>query len=151
MEKYPAREETRTTALTTTNSNYGPSVNKTSQKAQQPRVCFVLFCFFKGCICSVWRFPGYGLNRAAATGLHHSHSNARSKPGLRPTPQLTTMPDPQLTDRSQGANLRPHGCESSSQPTEPGRDLSRLRSLNYNIFKTACPTEARVTLPRTSP
>ena len=27
-----------------------------------------------------------GLIRAVAAGLHHSQSNARSKPGLRPTP-----------------------------------------------------------------
>ena len=32
--------------------------------------------------------------RAAAASLHHSHSNAESKPYLQPTPQLTAMPDP---------------------------------------------------------
>ena len=31
---------------------------------------------------------------AAANGLHHSHSNARSKPHLQPTPQLTVISDP---------------------------------------------------------
>ena len=31
---------------------------------------------------------------AVATGLYHSHSNARSKLCLRPTPQLTQTPDP---------------------------------------------------------
>ena len=33
---------------------------------------------------------------AAATGLHHSHSNSntRSELHLRPTPQLMAMPDP---------------------------------------------------------
>ena len=31
---------------------------------------------------------------AAAAGLHHSQSNARSKPCLQPTPQLTVTPDP---------------------------------------------------------
>ena len=35
-----------------------------------------------------------GQIRAAAAGLPHSHSNATSKPRLRPTPQLTAMPDP---------------------------------------------------------
>ena len=34
---------------------------------------------------------------AVATGLHHSHSNARSKPHLPPTEQ------------DQGSNLQPHG------------------------------------------
>ena len=31
---------------------------------------------------------------AAAAGLHHSHSNAGSKPCLRPTPQLMAPPGP---------------------------------------------------------
>ena len=31
---------------------------------------------------------------AIAAGLHHSHSSARSKPRLRPTPQLTAKSDP---------------------------------------------------------
>ena len=31
---------------------------------------------------------------ATAAGLQHSNSNARSEPGLRPTPQLTASPDP---------------------------------------------------------
>ena len=35
-----------------------------------------------------------GLIRVVATGLRHSHSNARSKPRLRPTPQLMAMSDP---------------------------------------------------------
>ena len=35
-----------------------------------------------------------GLIGALAAGLHHSHSNATSKPSLQPTPQLTAMPDP---------------------------------------------------------
>ena len=35
-----------------------------------------------------------GRIRAAADGLCHSYSNARSDPCLRPTPELTAMPDP---------------------------------------------------------
>ena len=35
-----------------------------------------------------------GLIRATAASLGHSHSNAGSKPHLRPTPQVTAMPDP---------------------------------------------------------
>ena len=62
----------------------------------------VLFCF-------VLFFLGFPLFRAApatyggsqardqigaaATGLHHSHSNAESETHLRPTPQLTATPD----------------------------------------------------------
>ena len=33
-----------------------------------------------------------GRIRAAAAGLHHGHSNARSEPHLRPTPPLTATP-----------------------------------------------------------
>ena len=36
--------------------------------------------------------PRLGVQSKVSAGLHHSHSNARSKPYLRPTPQLT--PDP---------------------------------------------------------
>ena len=35
-----------------------------------------------------------GLVGAVATCLHQSHSNARSKPHLQPTPQLTATSDP---------------------------------------------------------
>ena len=35
-----------------------------------------------------------GSNQSTATGLRQSHSNARSEPRLRPTPQLMAMPDP---------------------------------------------------------
>ena len=35
---------------------------------------------------------------AATSGLHHSHSNARSEPCLRPTSQLKATLDPQPTE-----------------------------------------------------
>ena len=35
-----------------------------------------------------------GLIGAAATGLHHSHSNMGSGSCLQPTPQFTATPDP---------------------------------------------------------
>ena len=47
---------------------------------------------------------------AAAANLHHS--NTESKPHLRPTPQLTAMPDPRPTLRGQGLNPHPHGYQS---------------------------------------
>ena len=61
---------------------------------------FFLFCFV--CLFAIsWAAPvayggsqGRGLIGAVATGLHHSHSNARSEPSLQPTPQLTATPDP---------------------------------------------------------
>ena len=43
---------------------------------------------------------------ATAAGLHHSNSGF--EPCLRPTPQLTGMPDPQPTEQGQGLN--PHPC-----------------------------------------
>ena len=46
---------------------------------------------------------------AAAAGLHHSHSHARSELHLQSTPQLSAMPDPYATERGQGLNLHPHG------------------------------------------
>ena len=39
---------------------------------------------------------------AVAADLHHSHSNAGSKPRLQPTTQLLAMPDHQPTDGGQG-------------------------------------------------
>ena len=63
----------------------------------------LLFGFF-WVLCVFWLFRAvlkeYGVSRArgpigaVATSLHHSQSNARSEPRLRPTPQLTRTPDP---------------------------------------------------------
>ena len=50
-----------------------------------------------------------GLIRAVASGLRQSHSNAESKPSLRPTPQLSAMPDHQPTEQGQGSNPQTHG------------------------------------------
>ena len=40
------------------------------------------------------RFWARGLIGTTAVSLHHSHSNVGSKPSLRPTLQITAMPDP---------------------------------------------------------
>ena len=53
---------------------------------------------------------------AAAASPRHSHSNARPKPCLQPTPQLRATPDPQPTERSQRANPHSHGHQSDSSP-----------------------------------
>ena len=45
---------------------------------------------------------------AAALSLLHSH-NTRSKPHLRPTPELTETPDRKPTERGQGWNPKPRG------------------------------------------
>ena len=50
-----------------------------------------------------------GRIRFTAAALHHSHSHVGSELHLRPTPQLTAIPDPYPTERGQGSNLRPRG------------------------------------------
>ena len=47
-----------------------------------------------------------GRIRAIAASLYHNPSNVRSKPCLRPPPQLTAMTDPWPTKQGQGSNLR---------------------------------------------
>ena len=51
-------------------------------------------CFFRAAPAAYGGFQARGLIRAVAAGLPHSHSHARFEPHLRPTPQLTAMPDP---------------------------------------------------------
>ena len=46
---------------------------------------------------------------ATAASLCHSHSNARFKLCLQPTPQLMAMLDPQPTEQDQGSSLSLHG------------------------------------------
>ena len=55
---------------------------------------FLVFLSFLGAPPACGGSQARGLIGAIASGLHHSHShsNARSKPRLQPTPQLTAMP-----------------------------------------------------------
>ena len=53
------------------------------------RCCVFVFCPFRAVPA-----PYGGWIRAVAAGLHHSHSNARSEPSLRPTLKLRATPDP---------------------------------------------------------
>ena len=83
---------------------------------------FGIFCNFLPesfcvccCCCLLFRAApeAYGSSQdrgqigAVAASLHHghshSHSNIRSQLPLRPTPQLTSMPDPWPTERGQGS------------------------------------------------
>ena len=53
--------------------------------------CLLFFFSFRATPAAYGSFQGRGQIGAAATSLGHSHSNARSEPHLRPTPQLTAM------------------------------------------------------------
>ena len=73
---------------------------------------FLFFIFFRAAPSAYVSSQARGSVRAAATGLHHSHSNARFEPHLRPTTQLTPTPDlsPDLSPEwGQGSILHPHG------------------------------------------
>ena len=68
------------------------------------KIRLFFFCLFLS-----RRSQATGQIRAAATGLHQSHSNTGSEPHLQTTPQLVATPDPQPTEYSQESNPQPHG------------------------------------------
>ena len=70
---------------------------------------FFFFCLLRAPLVAYGGSQARGQIRAVAASLHHSHSNTRSKPHLRPTPQLTATLGPQPTERGQGSNPQPHG------------------------------------------
>ena len=70
---------------------------------------FFAFCLFRAAPKACGGSQARGRIRATAAGLQHSHSNAGSKPRLRPTPQLKAMPDLLPTEQGQGLNPQPHG------------------------------------------
>ena len=55
---------------------------------------FFVFCLFRATFAAYGGSQARGLKGVVTTGLHHSHSNTRSKLHLQPTPQLMAMPDP---------------------------------------------------------
>ena len=55
---------------------------------------FFVFVFFRTTSVAYANSQARGLMGAVAAGLLHSHSNTRSEPHLRPTPQFTATPDP---------------------------------------------------------
>ena len=70
---------------------------------------FGLFAFSRAAPAAYGGSQARGRIGAVAAGLPQSHSNARSEPRLRPTPQLPATPDPEPTEQGQGWNLQPHG------------------------------------------
>ena len=81
-------------------------------RSKQPLMCIYIYLFvFLGPYLQHMEVPRLGSRMwAVAPSLRHSHSNGRSEPCLRPTPQLMAMPDPWPTEQGQGSNLHPHGC-----------------------------------------
>ena len=55
---------------------------------------FFFFVFFRATPTAYGGFQAMGPIGAVAAGLRQSHSKARSKPSLRPTPQLTATLGP---------------------------------------------------------
>ena len=74
----------------------------------------------------MWKFLGYrdGWNWSCmtVTGLHDSHSNARSKPHLWPMSQLEATPDPSLT----------HWARPGIEPASSWRQCGVLSPLSHN-------------------
>jgi len=56
-------------------------------------IFFFFFAFFRAAFAAYGGSHARGQIRAAAAGLHHSHSNKGSKPHLKPAPQLMALPD----------------------------------------------------------
>ena len=58
-------------------------------------VCLFVLCVFFGATTAAYgSSQARGLIGATVASLHHSYSSARSKPHLRPTPELMAMLDP---------------------------------------------------------
>ena len=74
-----------------------------------PSFFFCLFYPFRAAPTAYGGSQARSLIGAVAAGLCHSHSNIRSEPHVRPTPQLMAMPDPQPTEPGQGSNPQHHG------------------------------------------
>ena len=55
---------------------------------------YFFFCLFRAAPTAYGIFQARVLTEAIVANLHHSHSNAGSKPHQQPTPQHTAMLDP---------------------------------------------------------
>ena len=60
--------------------------------AEEKEIFF--FFFLRAAPLAYGSSQAMGQIRAAAAGLHHSYSTARSELHLQPTPQLMAVPDP---------------------------------------------------------
>ena len=78
-----------------------PQISKT--------IFFFFFLLFRAAPAVYGGSQARSLIGAAAASLRQSHSNVGSQLHLRPTPQLTAIPDPSPTEQGQGSNPKPHG------------------------------------------
>ena len=76
----------------------------------------IVFCPFRDAPMAYGGSQARGPIRATAASPYQSHSNARSEPCQRPTPQLTATPDPQPTKQGQVSNPQLHGSQSDLLP-----------------------------------
>ena len=99
--------------------------------------CFV-FCLFRAIPKARGSSQAWGLIGAAAAGLYHSHSNARSELSLQATPQLMATPDPWPTEQGQGSYPHPSGYQSGSLPLSHNGNSATwyLYKIGYFYIKT---------------
>ena len=94
---------------------------------------WVLFFYFFIFVFSRAVPAAYGGSQARGLIEAIAASNVGSEPHLRPTPQLTAMPDPQPTERGQRSNPQPHGSQLDSLTIEPRRETPEL---GFKSFST---------------
>ena len=78
----------------TKNSYHALLTGMQNRAASSKNTCQFLFGLLRAARAAHGGSQARGRIRAAAIGLHHSHSNSRSEPHLQPTPQLTATLDP---------------------------------------------------------
>ena len=64
------------------------------ERLKQIIIIIIVFCSYRAAPAAYGGSQARGLTGATGAGLCHSHSNARSEPWLRPTPQFTATLDP---------------------------------------------------------
>ena len=90
-----------------------------------------LFYLFRATPMAYGSSQARGWIRMAVTGLHHSHSKARSELCLKPTPQLTGTPDPL------SHSVRP-GILDGFSAGEPQQELLQvLFNFLFNLFSNS--------------
>ena len=72
-------------------------------------IIIIIIAFFRATPAPYGSSQTRGWIGATAASLHHSYSNAGSKLGLWPTPQLMATPDSWPTEWGQGSNLQSYG------------------------------------------